>query len=633
MQGPYEPSKGLRCNPNKLLLDPYARAIVGNVTYNSSIYGFVKGHPEVDLSKSTEDSAGSMPKCLVIDGFFDWGHDKPLRTPWNRTVLYEAHVKGLTYQHPEIPPEQRGTYSGLAHPAIIKHLWSLGVTAIKLLPIQHFLDEPALIERGLVNYWGYNTIGFFAPMARYAQNGGGRQGQQIHEFKHMVKELHRAGIEVILDVVYNHTAESNHLGPTYSFRGIDNPSYYRLQPEDPSKYLDYSGCGNTPNLVHPRAMQVVMDSLRYWLTDMHVDGFRFDLAPALARGQKGVSKFNSFFDIILQDPLISHAKLIAEPWDLGADGYKVGTFPQPWAEWNGKYRDCVRHYWRGDPGQVPELSKRLTGSSDLFQHLGKGPLASINYITCHDGFTLHDLFAFNHKHNEANGEHNRDGSDNNNSWNAGVEGLLAPPEVQMLREKMKRNALVTLMLSQGVPMLCAGDEIGRTQQGNNNAYCQDNTLSWIDWKISDSGQELYNFLRGLNHFFHEHPSFRRHRYFNEVSVGKNKPDLTWLRWDGQPMTTDDWHNAWTKCFGMLMDGELFHDVDEQGHPLKDDSMLLLFNAVETDMPFRLPELVADHEWELVLDTRYPRLLEPRPRHPANSLYPLEARSVAIFRLT
>jgi isoamylase len=447
-----------------------------------------------------------------------------------------------------------------------------------------------------------------------------------------VKELHRAGIEVILDVVYNHTAESNQIGPTLSFRGIDNPSYYRLNPEEPRKYLDYSGCGNTPNLVHPRTMQLVMDSLRYWVTEMHVDGFRFDLAPALARGLQGVSRLSAFFDIVLQDPIISQVKLIAEPWDLGVDGYQVGDFPNLWAEWNGKYRDCVRRFWRGEPGQVPELAQRLTGSSDLYEAHGKRPYASVNFVTCHDGFTLHDLVSFNHKHNEANGEQNRDGTDNNISWNAGVEGLLAPPEVQALREKMERNFLVTLMLSQGVPMLCAGDEFSRTQQGNNNAYCQDNPLSWVDWKHSESGQELFNFLKGLNYFYHQHPSFRRQHFFQDCPIRNGKAGLAWLRWDGVPLNYDDWNNPWTKCFGMLMDGEHFSEVDDHGHPLRDDSMLLLFNAVESGLPFRLPELREDTEWELVLDTRYPRLLEPRPRHLPNSIYPLEPHSTALFRL-
>jgi len=630
--GPYEPLKGLRCNPNKLLLDPYTRAIVGKIIYGDALYGFVKDHPDADLSMSIEDSAGSMPKSLVVDNFFDWGHDKPLRIPWHQTVIYEAHVKGLTQQHPEIPPELRGTYAGLAHPAIMKHLWSLGVTAIELLPIQHFVDEPALIERGLVNYWGYNTIGFFAPMARYAQSGGGRQGEQVREFKHMVKELHRAGIEVILDVVYNHTAESNQIGPTLSFRGIDNPSYYRLNPDEPRKYLDYSGCGNTPNLVHPRTMQLVMDSLRYWVSEMHVDGFRFDLAPALARGLKGVSRLSAFFDIVLQDPIISQVKLIAEPWDMGVDGYQVGGFPNLWAEWNGKYRDCVRRFWRGEPGQVPEMAQRLTGSSDLYEAHGKRPYASVNFVTCHDGFTLQDIVSFNQKHNEANGENNRDGTDNNISWNAGVEGLLAPPEVQVLREKMKRNFVVTLMLSQGAPMLYAGDEISRTQQGNNNAYCQDNALSWIDWKLSESGQELLHFVKGLNYFYHEHSSFRRQHFFQDLAIRNGKAGLTWLRWDGVPLNEADWNNPWTKCFGMLMDNAHFTEVDEHGHLLHDDSILLLFNAVESDLPFRLPELEEQYEWELVLDTRYPRLLEPRPRHQTKSLYPLEARSTALFRL-
>jgi glycogen operon protein len=632
VHGPFDPNKGIRCNHYKLLLDPYARAIVGEPKYQSSLFGFVPGNPEQDLSFSIEDSAGAMPKCLVVDNAFDWGNDKPLRTPWHHTVIYEGHVKGLTWLHPDVPEELRGTYAGIAHPAFIKHLWSIGVTALELLPIHHFMDEPALIERKLSNYWGYNTIGFFAPMFRYAQHITGRNGEAVLEFKHMVKELHKAGIEVILDVVYNHTAESGQLGPTLSFKGIDNRSYYRLNPDERRKYTDYSGCGNTPNLVHPRTMQLVMDSLRYWLNEMHVDGFRFDLAPALARGMNGGNRLSAFFDIILQDPIISQAKLIAEPWDLGIDGYQVGGFPHLWAEWNGKYRDCVRRFWRGDPGQVAELAQRLTGSGDLYEAHGKKPYASINFVTCHDGFTLHDLVSFNHKHNEANGENNRDGNDHNNSWNCGIEGLLAPPEIQDLRERMKRNFLVTLMLSQGVPMISAGDEIGRTQQGNNNAYCQDNAISWIDWNKSDSGQELHNFLRGLNHFFHLHPSFRRQHFFQDDIVNPAKTAVRWLRWDGVELTDEDWRNPWTKCFGMLMDGDCYNEVDEQGRQLRDDSMLLLFSAVESDLPFKLPEPAREMEWELVLDTRFPRLLEPRPRQPRNSIYPLLSRSVAVFRL-
>ncbi|MFO0812419.1 MAG: glycogen debranching protein GlgX [Gemmatales bacterium] len=629
--GKYEPASGYRCNPQKLLLDPYARAIIGPLQYKTSIYGYVKGHPDADLSCSLEDSAGAVPKSLVIDPAFDWAQDRHPRTPWHQTIIYEAHVKGLTWQHPDIPPELRGTYAALAHPAIIKHLWSLGVTALELLPIHHFIDEPALIERGLTNYWGYNSIGFFAPMARYAQHGGGRHGEQVREFKTMVKELHKAGIEVILDVVYNHTAESGPDGPTLSFRGIDNKSYYRLQPDDPRRYLDYSGCGNTPNLVHPRTMQLVMDSLRYWLTEMHVDGFRFDLAPALARGANGGNRLSAFFDIVLQDPIISQAKLIAEPWDLGIDGYQVGGFPHLWAEWNGKYRDTVRRFWRGEPGQVPELALRITGSSDLYEAHGKRPYASINFVTCHDGFTLHDLVSFNDKHNEANGEQNRDGNNYNMNWNCGVEGLLAPPEVQGLREKMKRNYLVTLMLSQGVPMLCAGDEMSRTQQGNNNAYCQDNAISWINWQWSDSGKELHGFLRGLIHFYFAHPSLRRQQFYQKCEIHVGRAGLRWLRWDGVDLLEDDWRNPWTKCFGLLMDGECYHEVDEKGHPLRDDSMLILFSAVESDLPFHLPRHNEGGEWELVLDTRYPRLVEPRPRHAPLSIYPLESRSVAVFR--
>lgn len=629
--GPYDPLRGHRCNPHKLLLDPYARAIIGNLKYDSSLFGFVPNHPEGDLSFSTEDSAGSIPKCLVTDNTFDWGHDKPLRIPWHHTVLYEAHVKGLTIQHPEVPPELRGTYAGLAHPSVIKHLWSMGVTALELLPIHHYFDEPALIERHLVNYWGYNTIGFFAPMSRYAQHGNGRYGEQVNEFKHMVRELHKAGIEVILDVVYNHTAESNQFGPTLSFRGIDNLSYYRLQKDARNKYLDYSGCGNTPNLMHPRTMQLVMDSLRYWLTEMHVDGFRFDLAPALARGETGGNRLTAFFDIILQDPVISQAKLIAEPWDLGVDGYQVGGFPHLWAEWNGKYRDCVRRFWRGDPGQVPELALRLTGSSDLYEAHGKRPYASVNFVTCHDGFTLHDLVSFNQKHNEANGENNRDGNDHNNSWNCGVEGLLAPPEVQQLREKMKRNFLVTLMLSQGVPMLASGDEMSHTRQGNNNAYCQDNAISWIDWNMSGSCKAMYQFLKELNQFYHEHPIFRRQHFFQDCPIRQAKAGLVWYRWDGVPLNDEDWRNPWTKCFAMLMESEFYSEWDDKGQLLHDVSMLLIFNAVENDMPFHLPDLGESREWELVIDTRFANLLNPCPRHALRSLYSMEARSIAVFR--
>jgi isoamylase len=633
VHGPYDPRAGHRCNPHKLLLDPYAKALVGRIQYGSAIYGYVRGHPEGDGIPSAEESAGAMPKGLVIEDSFDWGQDKPPRTPWNQSVIYEAHVKGLTWQHPEVPPELRGSYAALAHPAIVRHLLSLGVTALELLPIQHFLDEHAMVEKGLTNYWGYNTLAFFAPMARYAVRQGGRFGDQVREFKQMVKDLHRAGLEVILDVVYNHTAEGNHLGPTLSLKGIDNKSYYRLDPEHPGKYLDYSGCGNTPNLIHPRTMQLVMDSLRYWVTEMHVDGFRFDLAVALARGQQGVSRLSAFFDIILQDPVLSQVKLIAEPWDLGVDGYRVGGFPNLWAEWNGKYRDCTRRFWRGDPGQVPELALRLTGSSDLYEQHGKAPYASINFITCHDGFTLHDLVSFNQKHNEANLEGNHDGTQDNASWNCGVEGLLAPPEVQELRERMKRNFLVTLMLSQGVSMITAGDEFGRTQQGNNNAYCQDNPTSWINWQIDPSGQTLLQFVQSLNRFYHAHPTFRRRQFFQDHPIRDGEAaDVRWLRWDGVPLTEADWQNPWTKCFGMLLDGDAFQDVDDQGHAVRDDTMLVVFNAFQESLPFQLPTHRKGQYWEAILDTRTAHLPEQPPRFELEAIYSLEPWSMAVFRL-
>jgi len=630
--GPYAPERGVRCNPHKLLLDPYAKSIAGRVHYDDTIYGFVRGNPQEDLVASAADSAGSMPKCVVVDPAFEWGDDHPPRTPWHHTVIYETHVKGLTWLHPEVPIEQRGTYAGLAHPAIIEHLQALGITAIELLPIHHFINEPTLVRRGLTNYWGYNSIGYFTPTSRYAVNQDGRHDGHVREFKQMVKDLHRAGLEVILDVVYNHTAEGDRLGPMLAFRGIDNKSYYRLMPDDPRKYLDYSGCGNTPNLVHPRTLQLVMDSLRYWATEMHVDGFRFDLAVALARGQAGVSKLSAFFDIILQDPVLSQLKLIAEPWDLGVDGYQVGGFPALWAEWNGKYRDCVRRFWRGDPGQVQELAKRLTGSSDLYEQHGKRPYASVNFVTCHDGFTLHDLVSFNEKHNEANGENNRDGTDANWSWNSGVEGLLAPPEVQALRERMKRNLLATLMLSQGVPMLTAGDEFGRTQGGNNNAYCQDNEISWVNWGLSESQRDLLEFARGLSQLYRRHPTFRRHHFFQDCPIRNGKTGLAWIRWDGVPLSPDDWSNAWTRCFGMLLDGDQFREVDEHGQEIRDDTMLLLFNAFEAALPFRLPTHELSKPWELVLDTRLAKLPEPLPRLEAETVFHLEARSMAVFRL-
>lgn len=639
VHGPNDPSAGQRCNPHKLLLDPYAKAIVGEVTYGGAIYGFISGHPNGDNTANSEDSAGSIPKCLVVDDSFDWGQDSLPQIPWHQTVIYEAHVKGLTWLHLDVPQEQRGTYAAMAHPSIIAHLRALGVTAVELLPIHHFFDEPTLVSRSLTNNWGYNSIAYFAPMARYAVNRGGRLGGQVREFKQMVKDLHQAGIEVILDVVYNHTAESDRFGPTYSFRGIDNKNYYRLDPEHPDRYLNYTGCGNTFNLVHPRTLQLVMDSLRYWATEMHVDGFRFDLAPALARGEKGKSQFSSFFDAILQDPVISQRKLIAEPWDLGPDGFQLGAFPEPWSEWNSRYRDCVRHFWRGDPGQARELALRLTGSSDLYQTQGKRPDASINFITCHDGFTLHDLVCFNQKHNEANLEGNRDGTSDNISWNCGVEGLAAPPEVQALRERMKRNYFVTLMLSQGVPMITAGDELGRTQQGNNNAYCQDSAISWMNWQLDAAGQQLLQFVRDLNQFYHQHPTFHRQHFLRKGE------DVTWLRWDGVALNESDWSNPWTQCLGMLLKGRMLTEADEQGNVLRDDTMLIVFNASQESLPFKLPAFPHSNgegvpslertafSWEEVLNTRLPGFPTTPARYDGSSMAQIEARSVALFRLT
>jgi glycogen operon protein len=637
VHGPYNPSAGQRCNSHKLLLDPYAKAIIGDVAYRNAIYGFVPGQPSGDSTPNSDDSAGSMPKCMVVDNAYDWESDQRPQTPWHQTVLYEAHVKGLTWQHPHVPQELRGTYAAIAHPAIIDHLRSLGITAIELLPIHHFLDEPGLINKGLTNYWGYNSIAYFAPMARYAINRGGCCGDQVREFKQMVKALHRAGIEVILDVVYNHTADSDRFGPTYCFRGIDNQTYYRLDPDHPERYVDYTGCGNTLNTVNPRALQLVMDSLRYWATEMHVDGFRFDLAPALARGPKGQDHLSSFFDVILQDPLISKLKLIAEPWDAGMDGFQIPVFPVPWSQWNGRYRDSVRRFWRGDPGQAREVALRLTGSGDMYQQKGKGPSAGVNFISCHDGFTLHDLVSYNQKHNEANQEGNRDGTNDNLSWNCGVEGLGAPPEVQELRARMKRNYFVTLMLSQGVPMITAGDELGKTQQGNNNAYCQDNAISWINWQLDESGKQLLQFVQDLNKFYHQHPIFHRQHFPAIPPGGRDQAEaVKWLRWDGMALTESDWNNPATKCFGMLLDSNSFVEADDQGQALCDDTMLVVFNAYQESLPFRLPEPPSQSDqhlmWDEVINTRLPSFPVQSVRHEIGSTYSVEARSVVVFQL-
>jgi glycogen operon protein len=540
------------------------------------------------------------------------------------------HVKGFTAKHPGVPERLRGTYLGLACPPVIDYLKSLGVTAVELMPIHHFFDDRFLVEKKLRNYWGYNSIGYFAPAARYASNPSA--AVQVSEFKEMVKALHRSGIEVILDVVYNHTAEGNHLGPTLSFRGIDNAAYYRLVPTDRRYYMDYTGCGNTLNMMHPRVLQLIMDSLRYWVLEMHVDGFRFDLAAALARELHDVDRLGAFFDIIHQDPVLSQVKLIAEPWDLGEGGYQVGNFPVLWAEWNGKYRDTVRRYWKGDAGQAGEMAFRLTGSSDLYESSGRRPYSSINFITAHDGFSLNDLVSYNHKHNEANSEGNRDGESHNNSWNCGVEGPTKDPKIIELRERQKRNLLATLILSQGVPMILAGDEIGRTQRGNNNAYCQDNDISWVDWKLDERKRDLLEFTQRLTDLFHEHPTLRRRKFFQgQPILGSEVKDITWFRPDGQEMTQADWGFAGTRVLGLLLLGDAINEVDERGNPILDDTVLILLNAYHEPLPFTLPLNTPDQRWTPILDTRYPKGVPPEaPQYQDGDRYQLLGRSLALF---
>ncbi len=630
VDGPWEPTAGHRFNARKLVLDPYARAIAGNIEWSDAIFGYRVGDPDADLTRDDRDSAPFVPKSVVVDDAFTWGDDRPLRTPWHLTVIYEAHVRGLTARSPGVPKALRGTYAGLASPAAIDHLRRLGVTAIELMPVHHFVRDRHLADRGLTNYWGYNTVGFFAPDSRYAS--AGVRGDQVREFKQMVKALHEAGIEVILDVVYNHTAEGNHLGPTLCFRGIDNAAYYRLVADDRRYYMDYTGCGNTLDMTHPRCVQLLMDSLRYWVSEMHVDGFRFDLASALARELHEVDRLSSFFDVIHQDPLISQVKLIAEPWDLGDGGYQVGNFPAGWAEWNGRYRDTIRRYWKGDGGQVPDLAYRLTGSSDLYESGGRRPSASINFVTAHDGFTLLDLVSFNDKHNEANGEENRDGTADNLSWNCGVEGRTADAAVIALRERMFRNFLATLLLSQGVPMLLAGDELGRSQQGNNNAYCQDNEISWMDWSLSRAAKSQLEYTRRLIRLRLAHPVFHRRRFFQGRRIeGSEVKDLSWFRPDGKEMTEEEWTNGFTRCLGLRLAGDAIEETDRAGEPIRDDTFLLLLNAHHAPLDFVVPAHRTRMRWELILDTR--DWSPPGVRaFKAGDLFPLEARSLALLRL-
>jgi glycogen operon protein len=628
VHGPYDPGHGHRFNPQKLLIDPYAKRIDGGVEWSDRVFGYRIG-AEADTEPDDHDSAAHVPKCVVVNPAFVWGGDHQLKVPWEETLIYEVHVKGFTQQHPDVPPELRGTYAGLASFAAIDYLQELGASAVELLPVHHHVNDRRLVELGLTNYWGYNTIGFFAPDSRYSATG-----EPVSEFKTMVKRLHDAGMEVILDVVYNHTGEGNELGPTLSFRGIDNAAYYRLDAEDPRRYVDYTGTGNTLNAVHPRSLQLIMDSLRYWITEMHVDGFRFDLASALARELHDVDKLCSFFDIVHQDPVISQAKLIAEPWDVGPGGYQVGNFPVGWAEWNGKYRDTVRRFWRGVGGQAGELAYRLTGSSDLYAMSGRQPHASINFVTAHDGFTLNDLVSYEEKHNEANGEDNRDGESHNESMNFGVEGPTDDAAILAAREQQKRNFLATLILSQGVPMLLGGDEMGRTQKGNNNAYAQDNPISWFDWSQTDASRQLLAFTRGLIAFFRQHPVLRRRRFFQGRRIrGSSVKDLTWYGPTGHEMTDEQWGAADALTIGLRMAGDAIDERGPRGERIVDDTLLLIFNAAEAGVDFRLPN-GGRRSWELVLDTR--RAEPPAERygepHEGGSTYAVAPRTVVVLRL-
>jgi isoamylase len=628
VHGPYQPHNGHRFTPDKLLIDPYAKRIDGSIAWSDRLFGYRIGADTEDLEPDRRDSAPQVPKSVVINQAFVWGHDRQLQIPLSQTLIYEVHVKGFTQRHPEVPPELRGTYAGLASFPAIEHLTQLGVTAVELLPVHHHVNDRHLVERGLTNYWGYNTIGFFAPDSRYSATG-----EPVSEFKSMVKRLHDAGIEVILDVVYNHTGEGNHLGPTLSFRGVDNAAYYRLA-DDRRHYVDYTGTGNTLNVVHPRSLQLIMDSLRYWITEMHVDGFRFDLASALAREFYDVDRLGSFFDIIHQDPVISQVKLIAEPWDVGPGGYQVGNFPVGWAEWNGKYRDTVRRFWRGVGGQAAELAYRLSGSSDLYAQSGRQPHASVNFVTAHDGFTLADLVSYERKHNEANGEQNRDGTDHNESMNFGVEGPTDDEAILEAREKQKRNLLATLLLSQGVPMLLGGDEFGRSQQGNNNAYCQDNEVSWFDWDLSRRDRALLAFTTELIRLFKRHPVLGRRRFFQGRRIrGSAVKDLTWYGPSGREMTDEQWDSPGVKTLGVRMAGDAIDELGERGERIVDDTLLLVLNADEKPVAFTLPERNG-HAWELVFDTAYSEFGSPAglaDSYDGGRPYRVNERSVVLLR--
>jgi glycogen operon protein len=630
VHGPYAPNDGHRFNPNKLLLDPYAKAVSRHPLWDDALFGYQIGHPDADLSFDERDSGPYAAKSVVIDPSFSWGDDLPPRTPWHKTLIYEMHVKGFTARHPDLGPDMRGTYAGLTHPCVIDYLHSLRVTAVELMPVHHFLSDRYLLDKGLTNYWGYNSISFFAPEIRYCTSR--TPGEQVSEFKTLVRTLHREGIEVILDVVYNHTGEGNELGPTLSLRGIDNVAYYRLVDDNRRYYYDYTGTGNTLNVLNPRTLQLIMDSLRYWALEMHVDGFRFDLAWALARGLHEVDRLAAFFDIIHQDPVLSQLKLIAEPWDVGPGGYQVGNFPVLWAEWNGIYRDTVRGFWKGDPGLAGSMAYRLTGSSDLYEKHGRSPYASINFVTAHDGFTLADLVSYNEKHNELNGEDNGDGLNENLSWNSGAEGTTDDPGILALRQRQMRNFIATLLLSQGVPMLQAGDEIARTQHGNNNAYCQDNETSWVDWQIEEPCQRILDFTRHMIGLRAGHPALRRSAFFKRGRQirGSEVKDLTWLLPGGREMGEKEWGNAETRAFALRLAGDAIGEVDDHGRTIDDDILLILINASWDAVSFVLPAEPGKGRWKTLVDTR--DVLPPSYARgfKAGGRYRLEGRSLALL---
>lgn len=633
--GPWDPLNGHRFNHHKLLVDPYAKAIVRTEKWHDALFAYAMPSPgmppsayvDADLLMDERDSAAYAPLCAVVDDAFMWGDDKRPKTPWHKTIIYEAHVKGLTMLHPDVPDTIRGTYAAIGSEPIINHLQELGITAIELLPVHHHVDDHFLMQKGLTNYWGYNTLGYFAPDMRYSSTKSTPE-DAIREFKSMVRSLHAAGIEVILDVVYNHTAEGNHMGPMLCFKGIDNQAYYKQVPEHPRYYMDYTGCGNTLNVSHPRVLQLIMDSLRYWVLEMHVDGFRFDLASTLGRDEHLVNRLSSFFDVIHQDPVLCQTKLIAEPWDLGEGGYQVGNFPVLWTEWNGKYRDAVRSFWKSQSGTLGEMATRLAGSSDLY--FEKDPHASINFVTSHDGFTMQDLVSYNDKHNEANGENNNDGDNHNSSWNCGIEGPTDDPKIKALRFRQKRNLMASLLLSLGVPMICAGDELGRTQQGNNNAYCQDNELSWTSWKLVKDDIDFYDFVRKVIEIRKDNPVFQRRKFFvGTASKSMPMKDVIWYSAKGQEMTDKDWAESKSLWIGALLNGDAINEMDEKGNPITGDTFLMLLNGDFSAVQFQLPRLSPNIKWELTLETNDH---QPSTQFKAGAIYPLPARSLALFRL-